>query len=97
MKPLIIHPNAEEEIIVASKYYESKEISLGYKFLLEIELSLKRIQFTPSAWPEIIKRKRKYVLNRFPYVIFYEIEENRIFVLAVSHIKQKPYYWKNRR
>ncbi len=37
------------------------------------------------------------MLQRFPYVIFFETEADRVVVWAVAHAKRRPGYWVARR
>jgi toxin ParE1/3/4 len=34
------------------------------------------------------------MLKRFPYTIFYVVEGNTVFVLAVAHQRREPGYWR---
>jgi plasmid stabilization system protein ParE len=36
------------------------------------------------------------VIGRYPYVIFYEDEPERVHILAVAHTSRRPGYWKTR-
>jgi toxin ParE1/3/4 len=38
-----------------------------------------------------------YRLNRFPYLIYYEIMPNRVRVVAIAHKRRRPGYWRNRK
>jgi toxin ParE1/3/4 len=96
MKLLNFHPEAENEINVASNYYNFKDLGLGFDFLDEIDNALLQIKKSPERWVKMSKKIRKFFLRRFPYTIFYEIIENSINILAVSHQKQKPGYWEGR-
>ena len=39
---------------------------------------------------------RKALLRRFPYAVFFEVEELRITVVAVYHGRRKPHGWSDR-
>jgi toxin ParE1/3/4 len=40
---------------------------------------------------------RRHLLTRFPFAVIYTIENQRIYILAVMHLKRKPFYWKDRK
>jgi hypothetical protein len=46
--------------------------------------------------PQISKKIRRCLVNRFPYGIYYGIKDGTIVVIAVAHLKRKPAYWKTR-
>ena len=98
MKSCIFHPDAEQEFEEAVDYYESKRTGLGLEFKDEVQEAVLRIQQFPAAKP-IYKDTlfRKFVLDRFPYSLFYLEEDNRIWIAAVAHHKRKPGYWLGRR
>ncbi|CCI35129.1 conserved hypothetical protein [Microcystis aeruginosa PCC 9701] len=39
---------------------------------------------------------RRYLIRRFPYIIFYVEFEASIWVVAIANGKRKPDYWKKR-
>jgi hypothetical protein len=42
------------------------------------------------------RRVRGYVLNRFPYTIFYEIRSDYVLIAAFAHQSRRPRYWRER-
>jgi hypothetical protein len=40
---------------------------------------------------------RRRLLTRFPYVVFYEVVDDAVEVIAVAHAKRRPGYWLHRR
>lgn len=47
-------------------------------------------------YPAVLTHYRRAVVRRFPYVIFYDVEPERIVVYAVFHCSQDPSKWKAR-
>jgi plasmid stabilization system protein ParE len=39
---------------------------------------------------------RRYLVQRFPYGLIYREEGDRIFILAVAHLRRRPEYWRGR-
>ena len=97
MKPLVVHPQAKAELDGAIAYYESRVTGLGVDFLDNIERAFQKIQQNPQAWPLYVDpRFRRYVLDRFPYSVFYIERLDAIWIVAVAHAKRRPDYWKRR-
>ncbi len=98
MKPVLIHPQAKAELDHAIAYYESKSPGLGLDLHKKFEQATKKIQRTPESWPRHLDpRFRRYMLERFPYLIFYIERTDQIWILAVAHAKRRPNYWSNRK
>lgn len=68
----------------------SKEPGLGGQLVEEVERTLALIEENPRAYPVVENTIRRAVVRRFPYAIFYIIEEARVAVLAVFHQAMSP-------
>ena len=87
---------AEEELVEAAAYYESRVPALGTNFLDIIEAAVEEIGQHPKRWPEVEPGVRRRVVRRFPYSLIYTVDHEEISILAVMHHKQKPRYWVTR-
>jgi toxin ParE1/3/4 len=99
MKPTILAPAAQAELDGAVAWYEGRVDGLGLKFLLLVDDALQAIAESPSAFPrwERDNRFRKFVMQRFPYVVFYREMVDRIDVIAIAHGARGPGYWRKRK
>jgi toxin ParE1/3/4 len=93
---LLIRPEAEVEIEDAYRWYEEKCNGLGAEFLLCLEEGIERIRNNPEMYPVVYRNIRRLLIYRFPYAIFYNIQQNLIIVLAVFHGHRDPKEWKSR-
>jgi toxin ParE1/3/4 len=91
-----ISPEAELDLEDAYKWYESQVNQLGSEFIRVVDKNLTSIQQNPLAYPIIYRNVRRKLLPRFPYGLFYIIQDNIIFVLACFHVKRDPQQWKRR-
>jgi plasmid stabilization system protein ParE len=87
---------AENDIEDASVWYESQRQGLGQLFLNEIEKSLEVISENPLLYPVIYRNTRRAVIHKFPFAIFYRMEEEEVIVLGVIHGSRSPNQWKVR-
>jgi len=95
-RTLIIRPEAERDLAEAHDWYESKVTGLGSDFLLRIEAALSSILRTPEIYPLIHKNVRRALIRRFPYGVFYLVEEAKTVVIAVMHARRDPETWRSR-
>ena len=96
MTHVVFLPEAEQEMLEAALYYESKASRLGVDFLSEVERAVKSIAESPNTWPVIQSELRRRLIKRFPFGILYRVESEEIVVIAVAHLRRKPGYWKER-
>jgi len=79
---------ARQEIISAARYYGRKSPTLGLQFFDRIDNLFALIKEHPLLFPLSFPQFRRALLKQFPYVIFYEIENDMILVGAVLHQHQ---------
>ena len=83
----------KEDIKQSAKYYEDAVIGLGKAFLEIIEEAVENIIQYPKSSGIIKKPYRRYLIKRFPFGVIYTEDIYAIFIVAVMHLKRKPYYW----
>jgi toxin ParE1/3/4 len=97
-----LHPEARSELRSAALWYEQRRIGLGDEFIAAVSIALDRIGEAADSFPKwpgtrtAVPLIRRAVLQRFPYVIAFERQEQGILVLAVAHGKRRPLYWLSR-
>ncbi|MBN1506831.1 MAG: type II toxin-antitoxin system RelE/ParE family toxin [Sedimentisphaerales bacterium] len=89
-------PAARQDIADAFAWYEQQGSGLGLDFLRHVEAVVAEIQRHPAMYPAVLDDYRRALVRRFPYVIFYAVEPERIVVYAVFHCSQNPDKWKVR-
>ena len=85
------------EFIAAARYYNKQVPGLGETFADEVETGIEIILSDPSLWRVIEEDVRRYLIKRFPYGIYYTIENEAIIIWAVKHLHRDPDYWQHRR
>jgi toxin ParE1/3/4 len=93
---LVIRPSAESELTEAYQWYETQRQGLGLEFLFSVEATLALLQGTPELHPLIHKQVRRALIRRFPFGVFYVVDEDAIHILAVFHGKRNPKRWMDR-
>lgn len=94
----IILPLAKEDIREAAKWYNSRQIGLGSRFVKEVLEKVHLIRQSPKASNVRCDGVRTTVLNVFPFMIHYAIDEKKksVIILAVLHTSRNPGLWTNR-
>ncbi|WP_437331152.1 type II toxin-antitoxin system RelE/ParE family toxin [Sorangium sp. So ce381] len=94
-RPIIVRVDAQAELEEAASWYESRRPGLGVEFVTAIEVALDAIAEAPESWPrwQAGYPYRKYVLRRFPFVVFFTAEGAGIQIVAFAHAKRRPGYW----
>lgn len=95
-------PDAEQELLLASDYYEERRAGYGSRFIAAVEAATEAALATPKAgavWPqsppEVPIRRRR--VPGFPSVwLAYVVLDDSLYVLAVVHTSRRPGYWLDR-
>lgn len=91
-----LRPEAEADIDEAAAWYERQRESLGHQFLEETLNAFERIAAGPEMYPALYRGTRRAVIHRFPFAVFYRVEDDSILVIAVMHGSRHPRRWKER-
>jgi plasmid stabilization system protein ParE len=93
---LILKPRAEGDIQQAYCWYEDQRSGLGNEFLLSLEACLDNIKRNPLLYSYVHRELRRALVRRFPYGVFYLVEERTVVVLAVLDCRQDEEAWLSR-
>ena len=87
-------PEIEDDLIDIYSWYEEKSIGLGEEFLRLFYAQLNEIWRHPVSFMSkgIFRRS---LMRRFPYAIYFIIEENIILVLGTFHTSRNPDFIKS--
>ena len=81
---------AKREFDDAISWYEDRREGLGREFSVAVEQHLGRIALSPNQFAGVRGDVRRAVLQRFPYSIYFIVEDERIVVLAIFHARRAP-------
>lgn len=85
------------EFIAAGHYYNRQVPGLGEAFIDEIEAGIEVILQNPTVWRVVRDDVRRYLIRRFPYGIYYTIENGVVVIWAIMHLHRAEDYWRTRR
>lgn len=87
---------ADADIQAAFEWYESEQLGLGLEFLDEVRASYGRILDGPFKYQELRSGIRRALTRRFPYGIYFLVEDDLIVVIAVLDTARDPTEWQYR-
>ena len=96
-RQIIVRPEAEAEVQQAFDWYQEQSEGLGLEFLRAIEACLSGVMRNPFAYMVVeVPNVRRAVVRRFPYTLFYLVDDEAIIVIAVFNVKRQPIDWLRR-
>src|SRR3954453_14258036 len=87
---LVFLLSADRDIQTAFNLYEDWQEGRGTIFMQHLDAAFEHVRSFPEIGPVFRGRYRRLLVPRFPYGIFYVIEQNRIIVTAVLDLRQDP-------
>ena len=95
-RAFIVRPAAEDDLVAARAWYEGRRAGLGDEFIEQVDVAFARIQRMPLVPAVKHRDARRVLLKRFPYAVFYHVDDDQITVLAVYHTSRDPQGWQSR-
>lgn len=85
---IIFRKQANQDLADAIEWYEIKKLGLGKQFLSAVETCIGLIALEPEMFPVIHKNIRKARIKRFPYSIYFNCNQENLFIFAIFHAKR---------
>lgn len=95
-KKVEFHDEANLELGAAFDWYLERSEPAAARFIAEMDEAIAIISQAPKRSPESGFGTRKFLLQRFPFAVFYRELPLSVQVVAVAHGHRRPGYWKNR-
>jgi plasmid stabilization system protein ParE len=80
----------------AAAWFDKESPALGDSFREELDATLQRVLDNPEAYARSRREIRIARLRRFPYIVAFYYETERVFVIAVVHEKRQSSHWNRR-
>jgi toxin ParE1/3/4 len=85
---LFIRPRAETDLREAKNWYENQRAGLGAEFVANIDATIRRLIRDPLRYPVYYRGFRRVLARRFPYKLFYRVDDDRIIVFRILHVRR---------
>lgn len=91
-------PIVHTDLRNAKKWYQEKSEKLAQEFKVAVNKEIDYIGEYPEHYQQKYKNLRQSLMTRFPYVIFYLVEEEQkqIVVFGILHTSRNPIIVKKR-
>jgi plasmid stabilization system protein ParE len=96
-RPVLFRPAAEREMLEAEAWFEERQPELGRRFRASVDETIERVREFPLAFPVVHGQKRRALVPRFPYAIYFALISDTIVVASVVHGHRDPAVWRSRR
>ena len=93
---LVVRPEARLDIREAALWYDQQRSGLGDRFIEDLDAVFERILDNPLQFPEIDPPVRCALPGRFPYKVYFRLDQTSARILAVMHQSRHPDTWRSR-
>ena len=91
-----ISPGAKRDLSTAFAWYKDKSSKAANSFRSEVLAAFDFVARDPERWALWDEGVRRFVMNQFPYTVYFEIDGTVVRILAVGHHRRQPDYWGGR-
>ena len=88
---LQILPSAQEDIVAAVKWYNDIRKPLADSIKEELKANILFIRQNPLLFQIRYNKFRAAILKRFPYLIYYMVDDSTITIIALLAAKQDQF------
>jgi len=82
--------SALADIEAAREWYEAQRPGLGDRFLDAVDSAVDSVAAFPAAYPIEYRNARRFLLEGFPYSLYYRVEDDAVAVVACMHAVRDP-------
>jgi toxin ParE1/3/4 len=93
---VVLRAEAYDDLESAVSWYEQKSRGLGDRFTDAVRKLKMRIAGNPYFYGEAGKKVRAGKLDKFPYVVYYLLETDRVVIIGILHGRRSPRVWQRR-
>ncbi len=92
-----LDPAARDEYREAAEHYLKESPRIAAAFVDQVEATIKLVRKKPTTWRVLHQNVRRCLVRRFPFGVYYTVENDEIVVWAIMHLHRRPGYWQGRR
>ena len=93
---IILHQEAEEEILEALEWYAERSLLAARAFVQEVSSMVVLADRSPETWPKSFGNTRHIVFPHYPFDLVFRMKGETLEIVAVAHQRRRPFYWRTR-
>jgi plasmid stabilization system protein ParE len=93
---VVLRPEAEQELLEAQAWYESKALGLGFEFARAADAAVASALRNPLGHLRIEEEFRRVLFRKFPYTPIYLLSSDELLVVSFFHQHREPGAWLER-
>ena len=87
------HPLVADDLATAVTYYDDISIALGNRFRAAVRDRIEAVTDRPESFGRIREECRAAMLDQFPYVVVFELQNQAVEILGVFHAASDQGKW----
>ncbi|HKI86818.1 MAG TPA: type II toxin-antitoxin system RelE/ParE family toxin [Thermoanaerobaculia bacterium] len=87
---VVVRALAERDLEAAEDWYNRQRPGLGREFREIVSALFDRLSENPQIYPCVHQAVRRAVLRRFPYLVYFVVEDARVVILACLDSRRDP-------
>jgi len=96
MRRIRILPQAEDDLLDGFRFYETQLVGLGDYFLDSLFADIDALMIHAGVHPVVFGKYHRMLASRFPFAVYYTLEEKDVIVHAVLDCRRDPVRAKSR-
>jgi len=88
--------SAREDLIAGARFYEKQGTGLGEYFLDSLYSDIDSLILSAGVHPVHFQRYHRLLSKRFPFAVYYRVENHIASVYAVLDCRRSPAWTRNR-
>ncbi|TAN65229.1 MAG: type II toxin-antitoxin system RelE/ParE family toxin [Methylobacter sp.] len=92
----VLRPEAEQELLEARAWYESKALGLGFEFARAADSAVASAPRNPYGHLRSEDCFYRVLFRKFPYTLIYLPSPNELLVVSFFHQHREPGIWLER-
>jgi plasmid stabilization system protein ParE len=93
---IILHTEAETEILEALEWYAERSALAARAFGQELMSMVVLADRSPASWTGSFGNTRRIVFPHFPFSLVFRMKGETIEIVAIAHQRRRPQYWRDR-
>ena len=93
---IVLTPDADADIGSGFSWYHRIDPNLAFRFVSEGRTTMDRIAQFPYRFQLVNGAVRRTRLKRFPYNIYYSLDNDEVVITAILHERRSDDIWRQR-